>query len=192
MLLMLAVVHVTGARMKTLQQDGTCDSVAVLRVLCHFSCAVRHYRLDAIDSTRGSEAPCRDAGRLRRPVIGPVDVSLVAVGPLAAKRVLVDMAHGTRTASMLPPTTSGSPRKRTAMAIAFAWAMATSIVSPVHTQQRFCSFPGVKARCTAPKGDADIEWREQNGSRPHQLFLRTGSAAKPVLIHEFGRSVDLL
>jgi len=67
-----------------------------------------------------------------------------------------------------------------------------SIVAPVKTQQRSCTFPGVKARCTAPMRDADIEWREQNGSRPHQLFLRTGSSAKPVLIHEFGRSVDLL
>jgi hypothetical protein len=78
------------------------------------------------------------------------------------------------------------------MAIALVWAMATSIAVPVNTQQRSCTFPGVKARCTAPKGNADIQWREQNGSRRHQLFLRDDSGAKPVLIHEFGRSADVL
>jgi hypothetical protein len=50
----------------------------------------------------------------------------------------------------------------------------------------------VKARCEAPSGSAIIEWREQNGTRRHQLFLRARSEVKPVLIHEFGRSVDVL
>jgi hypothetical protein len=61
-----------------------------------------------------------------------------------------------------------------------------------NTQQRSCTFPGVMARCAAPSGSAIVEWREQNGTQGHQLFLRGGSGVKSVLIHQFARSVDVL
>ena len=52
--------------------------------------------------------------------------------------------------------------------------------------------PRLKARCVAPTGTASIQWHEQSGTQLHQLFVRNGSGAKPVLIDEFGRSVDVL
>jgi hypothetical protein len=93
---------------------------------------------------------------------------------------------------MPTPTRSISASTRAATVIAFAWAIATSLVAPADTQQRACTFPGVKVRCEAPSGRASIEWREPNGTQRHQLLLRARSDMKPVLIHEFGRSVDVL
>ena len=90
------------------------------------------------------------------------------------------------------PTPSISASTRAVTVIVFAWAIAFSLVAPADTRQRACTFPGVKVRCEAPSGGASIEWREQNGTQRHQLFLRVRSEVKQVLIHEFGRSVDVL
>lgn len=83
------------------------------------------------------------------------------------------------------------PNVLVVMAFACA-AIATSMVAPTSSQQLSCTFPGVKVRCESPSGSASVEWREPNGTQRHQLFLFSSSEAKPVLIHEFGRSVDVL
>lgn len=92
----------------------------------------------------------------------------------------------------MAPTRRILAPKRAAALLAFACAISATIIAPVKTEQRSCTFPGVKARCVAPSGTASVEWREQGASRPHQLFLRSHSGAKPVLIYEFRRTVDIL
>jgi hypothetical protein len=71
-------------------------------------------------------------------------------------------------------------------------SIGASIGGVANTQEHLCSFPGPNVRCDAPKKEATVEWREPTGSHGHQLFLRSDSGAKPVLIHEFGRSIDVL
>jgi hypothetical protein len=85
-----------------------------------------------------------------------------------------------------------SVSKRVATVIAFSWAIIAGLVVPGETQQRSCTFPGVKVHCEAPRGSAAVEWLEPNGDQLHKLVLRVRSGVKPVLIHEFGRSVDVL
>lgn len=65
-------------------------------------------------------------------------------------------------------------------------------IAHVNAQQHSCTFPGVKTQCVAQSGEMSVEWREQRGDQRHRLFLRGGSVEKPILIHHFDRSVDVL
>ncbi len=106
------------------------------------------------------------------------------------KRVVVGMTSNEERIASLAPSMSVS--KRIPTVIAFSWAIIAGLVVPGETQQRSCTFPGVKVHCEAPRGSAAVEWLEPNGDQLHKLLLRVRSGVKPVLIHEFGRSVDVL